>query len=166
MPNLKQCPECGTEKALVLRMYQHVTSVGGVRVVDTTTQRWQCSACGEVDLTLNAMAAYERRAAALVLRDGRHTGGAVIRFARKALGLTQAELALLLGCQPETLSRWENDKGEMPRAEQLAVVALLDGVEASRVDLQEALAQARGDGRKSVPEELSIQPLEPRSASG
>lgn len=125
--------------------YTHVEHVGSATVTDATGFAWQCASCGECDLSLEDIAGYERRATALVLRDGRHVNGSVIRSARKALGLRQAELATLLDCEPETVSRWETGLRPMPRAEQLAVVLLLDGVERGDTDLQIMLSERRGD---------------------
>lgn len=148
------CPTCGA--LMDYTHHAHVEHVGGVKVVDKTSFAWQCSACGECDLSLEELAGYERRAAALVLRDGSGVNGGVVRDARKALGLKQADLALLLGCEPETLSRWETGSRRVPRSEQLAMVALLDGVEQWTIDLAAMVSAAR-DGRPvEPPHELEV----------
>jgi putative zinc finger/helix-turn-helix YgiT family protein len=66
--------------------------------------RWRCEAC-DVTATDDA--------SDIVVQDSlrRHIGlltAAEIREARTALGLTQADLAGLLGCAAESVSRWEN----------------------------------------------------------
>jgi putative zinc finger/helix-turn-helix YgiT family protein len=155
----KQCPECGKE--MVLKRYKHETPVGGLRAIDGTQMAFQCDACGEVEITVDQLQGYERRAAALVLRDGRVTNGAVLRFSRKALGLTQAQLAQLLGIASETVSRWENDHDPPNRPHQLAIVSLLEGVETGMLDLQEALSIAGADRRSAPPAQLEVR--EPRS---
>jgi DNA-binding transcriptional regulator YiaG len=126
------------------RAHKHTQRVGGVAVHDATAFAWQCKTCGEVDLDLQDLAGYERRASALVLRDGKHVNGEVFRAARKALDLRQTDLAILLGCTPETISRWETGTMSMPRAEQLALVALLDGVEQGTMDLDAQMQAAKG----------------------
>lgn len=131
------CPSCG--KPMELLGYKHVQHVGDVKVIDGTSFAWQCRACDEVDLSLDDLAGYEQRATALVLRDGHRVNGAVIKSARKALGLKQTEVAALLGCEPETVSRWETGARKMPRAEQLALVALIEGVERGAIDLRKEL---------------------------
>jgi len=137
---------------------QHTEKVGAAIVIDGTAMVAVCEACGEYDLSVDQLAGYERRAAALVLRDGRHASGAVVRYGRKALGLRQEELAKLLECVVETISRWENDKVEIGRAEQLAIVALLDGVECGQLDLAEALEKLDGPPPSKGPEKLEVLP--------
>jgi putative zinc finger/helix-turn-helix YgiT family protein len=148
------CPECGGP--VVIKKYRHVENVGGVKVNDETAIRPYCTHCGNVDLTLSELAGYERRAAALVLDKVSRANGAMLRYARKALGITQAELAKLIGHEPETISRWETDKRPIERAEQLALVALLDQVECHGLDIRERLQQ-EADGRdKAAPTELEV----------
>lgn len=149
-----RCPECGG--ALEMRGYRHVERVGEVNVTDGTAMVLQCHECGEPVLTLANLAAYERRAVALVLRDGKHVNGTVIRYARRALGLRQTELAALLQCTPETLSRWENGALPMKRAEQLALVALVEGVERDGIDLKKQIASIGGASDNIV--ELEVRP--------
>jgi DNA-binding transcriptional regulator YiaG len=152
--DVHRCEACGS--ALKMLGYKHVEQVGRIKVTDQTALVPQCAGCKSVTLSLGDLAGYERRAAALVLRDGRHVDGDVIRHARKTLGLRQAELAVLLQCTPETISRWENGANPMRRAEQLALVALLDGVERDGIDLRAQLerrldgADAKGDGELEV----------------
>ncbi len=150
MDDMMRCSECGG--ALEMRGYRHVEHVGAIKVIDGTGMALQCQACGEPLLSLTALAGYERRAAALVLRDGKHVDGAVIRYARKALGLRQTQLAILLQCTPETLSRWETGAQQMKRAEQLALVALIEGVERDGVDLKKQSAPKPDDGHGAVVE--------------
>jgi transcriptional regulator with XRE-family HTH domain len=153
------CPSCG--KSMEWRNYRHTEHVGNVKVVDSTAFAWQCLDCEVCDLSLEELAGYERRATALVLREGTHVNGSVIRSGRKALGIRQADLAVLLGCEPETVSRWETGARVMPRAEQLALVALLDGVEQGSLDIPAALLAARHEaaGPVSGPLELEVPPL-------
>jgi DNA-binding transcriptional regulator YiaG len=138
---------------MALLGYTHLEQVGGVTVKDATSLAWQCKSCNLCDSSLEELAGYERRAAALVLRDGTRVDGSVTRDARKALGLRQVDLASLLECEPETLSRWESGARVMPRAEQLALVALLDEVESFGVDLRELL-----DKKKPSVSELEVKP--------
>lgn len=152
---------------MALRGYTHVEHVGDVKVKDSTSFAWQCQSCGECDLSLDDLAGYERRATALVLRDGHHVNGSSIRSARKALGLRQADLAILLGCEPETVSRWETGSRPMPRAEQLAVVALLDGVERGDTDLQALLHTPQGDDKDKADRKKPVEfEVLPRKVAG
>lgn len=142
------CASCGG--TLIVRNYEHVESVGGVKVKDATGFLPQCQKCGEVELDLKQLAGYQRRAAAVVLRDARTLPGGAVKYARKALGLNQAELATLLGVEPETLSRYETEKLMIPTATKLAIVALLDGAEQG-LDIKSLVERERA-GRPSINE--------------
>jgi transcriptional regulator with XRE-family HTH domain len=126
----KKCYACGA-KRMSKKPYAHMERFATVAVVDETESVYTCAQCGEIELTTAQLTEYERRAAREVLRDGRYVTGSVVRTARKAMGLKQRELALLLGCSPELISRWENnqggaDKEQFRRAERLALMSLLD----------------------------------------
>jgi ribosome-binding protein aMBF1 (putative translation factor) len=122
----RKCRECG--KAMAWRGYQHKEKVGYHTVTDATTCSWQCP-CGEIELTIDALAGYQRRAAAVALREVKEVDGAVMKYARKALGLKQTELAAAIDCAGETVSRYETGDLPVPKQVRLAVVALLDGVD-------------------------------------
>lgn len=120
----EKCRECGA--TLVVRGYKNVEQVGNVTVTDGSIVRPTCPNEHVPDFTVGELLSFERRAVLTVLYDGRHVDGAVIKCARKALGLKQAELAALLDVTPETVSRWENDREPTQRATQLAVAAIID----------------------------------------
>jgi DNA-binding transcriptional regulator YiaG len=119
-----KCQKC--EGTMAVRTYRHTQAVGEVKVTDSTSQVLVCVECGVARLTLAQVEKYERRAAALVLRSVEKATGGMFRFARKSLGLKQTELAQLLGCSAESISRWEKDKATIERNNQLAMVAVLD----------------------------------------
>jgi DNA-binding transcriptional regulator YiaG len=131
-----------------VRGHKQVDKVGRYTVENGRGACPVCEKCGEVVLSLDQLARYQRNAAALVLREAKNIDGAVIKYARKALGLTQTRLAGLLGIASETLSRWETDAAEMPRTTQLALVAVLDGVELAGGDVDKFIRQE--EGRTSV----------------
>jgi DNA-binding transcriptional regulator YiaG len=152
----RPCSECGGQ--MTWKNYVHTEEVGTVKVNDPSGFAYVCPDCGASEVSLNALAGYERRAASTVLFDRPNAGGAVYKYARKALGLKQTDLAALMGCDSATLSRWENDASAMPRAEQLALAGLLGGVECGAVDLEAAVATARSS-HPPEPPELEVRPL-------
>ena len=81
---------------------------------------------GSISLTLKQALGYERRAAHIVFCDAPKVGPAEMRFARKALALTQAQLAKLMGVNACTVSDWESSKGRITQQTRLAVRALLE----------------------------------------
>jgi DNA-binding XRE family transcriptional regulator len=120
------CPNCNGTMAL--KGYSHETRVGRRLVTDGSGIVSQCEKCGTVDLAEEQLAGYERRAARTVLLESAQVGGPEIRFARKALGMRQADLAAALGCNPQQMSRYENDD-TVEMWLRLAIVALLDRVD-------------------------------------
>mgnify|MGYP002398578210 FL=1 len=100
-------------------------AVGDRKVQDGSAMIDVCSKCGEYELSQKQLEVLERRAVAVVLNDAQHVGGSVLRFARKALGLKQSELARALDIDEATVSRFENGKSQISRETQLAVAHLL-----------------------------------------
>jgi DNA-binding transcriptional regulator YiaG len=145
-PKPKKCPHCKTG-TLILRVPKPMLAqrVGKMTVTDGAARVRQCSSCREYDLTARQLVHLERRAAAVALREGpqEKIDGDVIKYARKALGLRQAELAKLLDSTPETISRWENGERDTPRTSQLALVALLEGARRRELDVKALLAGVR-----------------------
>jgi DNA-binding transcriptional regulator YiaG len=117
-----KCVECSGD--LVPKGYKHTEMVGRWTVTDRATMVPQCVNCGAPCLTLDELEKYQLFAAKTVLCENK-LEGAVVRYARKALGLTQKELGLLLDYQHETISKWENEKELVPRAAGAALIGLL-----------------------------------------
>lgn len=122
-----RCPRCivaGRSPTMVRRGYTHVTKVGGFTVTDSSGKVATCKACGEVSLSSGELSRYEQRAARLILMEGTQVNGAVLRYARKALGLRQKDLAEFLQRNEQQISR--DEKAPELRMElRLAVSALL-----------------------------------------
>ena len=118
-----KCPNCKCQMAH--RGYSHVTKIGGFTVTDGTGMVPFCSECGGASLSVSDLAGYERRAARLILTGSKKVSGEVLKFARKALGLRQKDLANLLRCNEQNLSRLEKSE-ELSMDLRLAVAMLLD----------------------------------------
>lgn len=69
------------------------------------------------------------QAAVAVFQQTESIQGGELRFARKAMGLKQPELAALLDVATETVSRWETDKDPIRRQTQLAILLFLEHTE-------------------------------------
>jgi len=119
---MKKKPKLGS------KAYSHFTWVGPYKVKDSSGFAMQ-TADGHVELSQEDLIGYERRAARVVLQEAPSIDGAVLKFARKALGLRQAELARLLGYGDTYVSKWENDQEAIHRTVQLALAELLCRVE-------------------------------------
>lgn len=117
------CHDCGGK--LARSRYSHVTKLSGFTVTDETGTVLRCAGCAAPVFSSAELAGYERRAARQILVTARRpVSGAVLRFARKALGLKQKELAALLDSNEQQVSRWENEV-EIDRRLRLAVAGLL-----------------------------------------
>ena len=139
------CPNCDNE--MQCKAYTHETKVGRRVVTDGSSMAQQCEKCGTIDLDWNTLAGFERRAARIVLLEAKEVGGPELRFARKALGLRQSDLAAALGCNVQMISRYENDN-QIEMWLRLAVAALIDRVE--RGESLEGLGNTSGKLRLSA----------------
>ncbi len=101
------------------------TEAGGYKTKDSSTMGPVCNACGSYRLSAEQFEFIELRAANTFLRDLPSINGEILRFARKALGLTQAQLGTRLHRAAETISRWENGDGELEDWVQLSMAALV-----------------------------------------
>lgn len=140
MEREKPCAHCNRETAYT--QYMHHEDVAGVTVFDPHRMAYVCGACGEAQLTTGELAGFQRRAAMTVLCDLPSIQGAVLRYARKAAGLRQTDLAQLLGLTPETVSRYETGDDAVPRAVQVAMHGLLL-VRDGGADLRALIANAQ-----------------------
>jgi hypothetical protein len=71
--------------------HEHITRVGRCTVLDTV-EATEALSGGSPGLTSEELARLERRAAITVLAEVQEVGGGELKFARKALDLSQAEL--------------------------------------------------------------------------
>jgi DNA-binding transcriptional regulator YiaG len=103
----------------------HTTKVGRWTVKDEKIVPVRVSKSGEPVLSAEQLGQIEVRAAITVFASIELVGGAELKFARKALGLKQTDLAEHLGVTSETVSRWETEAEPFKRPIQLAVLSLL-----------------------------------------
>jgi YgiT-type zinc finger domain-containing protein len=82
-----------------------------------------CNACGERMFALETIETVERESSCIVLSE-RPVTGAVVRDARRVLGLAPSELAGLLGLTDEDVARYEESRESVPKTLGLALFAL------------------------------------------
>ena len=104
-----KCQECGGRQ-FRRQLVTVQTKVGACLVADSNAPAYVCLKCGGFELDYEVLGQVELRAALIALVEGAHFDGPMLRFARKALGLKQRELAEKLGRRPETLCRDEKAK--------------------------------------------------------
>ena len=138
-----KCPNC--EEKMVVKGYEHMTKIGGFTVTDGTGQALTCERCGEVQLTSKQLAGYERRAALEILTTAQKpVSGEVLKFARKALGLRQKDLAKRLGYSEQQPSRWEAEP-ETEMSLRLAIALLLTVAENGDPESVNLIGQTPGN---------------------
>ena len=108
--------------------YEHTTRVGRFTDIDTG-RATETLSDGSPGITSEELSRLERRAAITVLSEVEDIEGTELKFARKAMGLTQSELARTLGVTMETVCRWETGKEDFKRQTRLAVLRLLEELE-------------------------------------
>ncbi len=121
--NIK-CHECGSE-AFNRKTVELVTRLRELAVTNRSVTLSVCSHCGAYTIPVDVAERVEQQAALTFLSDVKPVTGDILRFARKALDLTQVEAAELLGAAEGTISKWENGKLETEVWVSLAYEALL-----------------------------------------
>ena len=101
------------------------TQVGEHIVLDKSVTRKVCTQCGEYTIDSPTLEGVELRAALVGFTDAPRVSGPMLKFARKALGLKQTELAERISVTPESVSRWEREERPMEAWVKLAVTSLL-----------------------------------------
>lgn len=141
-----KCPECGGR--MRVRAAPIEIHVGRHRVTDNTVPVPTCEKCGTSLISQKEMEESERRAALRVLKDVEGPSGDVLRFARKALGLRQVDLATALGKTFETVCRWEKDE-HIPRTLSLAMAHILTIYDQDREAFDQLVGLADGPSSDS-----------------
>ncbi len=122
---MNKCEECGATGTVRIGTHEVRVKVAERTVRSTLCSFPKCEACGDYEIESQQLEELERRAALAVLRDCKEVSGAVLKYARKALGLTQKDLGVALGIVAETISRIENDH-ERPAMYAHALAGLLE----------------------------------------
>lgn len=138
-----QCSECNTE--MVFGTHPIETRVGRHVVVSQLIPHERCPNCGYYELDAKAGEILELRSAQLVMHEIQDLDPSALKFARKALGLNQTELAKKLGLTQETISRHETGSLPADAEYRYALAGLLAyeelalcGVDSGRIKVERA----------------------------
>jgi len=104
---------------------EHTLTVGRYRVVGEY-EAVPVDELGTLGMPSTELGRLELQAAIVVLSEADTINGEELRFARKAMGLRQPDLAALLDVATETVSRWETGTEPIRRQTQLAVLLYLE----------------------------------------
>ena len=124
-----KCIECGGRMKTTRENFRHEALGLPVTLVGVEVSR--CVGCGLSEVAIPALEGLHRAIAAALVAKTARLAAAEVRFLRKQLGWSGAELAEHLGVTRETVSRWE--QGSAPigaTADRLlrATVALATGL--------------------------------------
>ena len=115
-----KCSQCSSSNLDEVKIDHPYDECGlpNVTLVDVTARK--CRDCGTVRLKIPAIEELHRALLMMVLRKNSRLTGAEVRFLRKYIGLSGTDFARRIGAEPETVSRWENDRQPIgPQAERL-----------------------------------------------
>lgn len=116
-----KCHECGSED-FVERNVEIGMLVGEYYVYDRSlSRRPVCTDCGEYTVTHAELVDIELRTAIAAFNKAPHVTGPMLKFARKALGMSRKELADCLSTKAGNVVQWESEE----RPEELVSLALL-----------------------------------------
>lgn len=133
-----ECNACGA-KADVVRGSYAFTECGLRNVLLQGVEMIRCQSCGDEQVVIPRLDDLMRTLAFAVISQPYRLQGEDVRFLRKYLNMTQAQLADLLDVHKTNLSKWENDEDKI-------------GEQSDR--LIRAVALALGEGLKGKIEEV------------
>ena len=112
---MRACTGCGTKAKRFRKAKREQRYQVGETTYHASVSMRQCPKCGEGYVEGQELKAAELAVAAEVARRG-PAAGFSFRFMRKVLGIRGNEMAELLGVRPETVSRWEQGRGDVDRS--------------------------------------------------
>jgi putative zinc finger/helix-turn-helix YgiT family protein len=103
------CPACSTPLSTRRGDYQYLES-GLPNVTLLDIELLTCDDCDEEMASIPRLEELHRVLAFAIATHPARLVGTEIRFLRKYLGWSGKDFAATMGVQPETVSRWENDR--------------------------------------------------------
>jgi len=104
------CDNCNGNVVVKTGQNYHYIMSGLDNVYLENIQTEVCESCGQVTPYIPRMALLHKVIATVLVLKPRHLTGKEIRFLRKERRKKAKDWAALLGVEPETLSRWENEE--------------------------------------------------------
>jgi putative zinc finger/helix-turn-helix YgiT family protein len=108
-----KCTECSGDLKIAGTTHRYAES-GLPNVVLHGVQIRRCGSCGAEDVAIPNVSGLHRSIAAILVNRRSALAAVEFRFLRQFLGQSSKDFAKILGVTPETLSRWENAKREIP----------------------------------------------------
>jgi len=106
---VKKCKECSGEMTSSREAYRYVESgLPNVTLKDVEIRR--CPKCGNQEVLIPRVAELHRAIALALVHKPARFLGAEVRYLRKYMGWSGVDFASRMGVNPETVSRWENEK--------------------------------------------------------
>jgi putative zinc finger/helix-turn-helix YgiT family protein len=137
-----RCPSC--KKPDSFRPWKGTIDIMGIEL---RARGERCKACGETLFDAEEAQRHDRATADALVERGIHSGRE-LQLVRKAAGLKATELAEILGVTAETVSRWERDKIEVPRATAYIVAELYEHPRRTRQKLEALAGEARASRQR------------------
>lgn len=121
-----RCPNCGSKMTLrALAEYDVGPTLGLPSVVVRNLPAFRCASCEDVLIPGPALEALSAMVVRELLTHSFPLGGVEVRFLRKAVGLTQLEIAARLGIDRVSVARWESEEKQLAGPESIAVRAVI-----------------------------------------
>lgn len=139
---MTKCTNCRASARTFRRGSREQRYQVGATTYRTSVPMDQCPKCREGFIKGPDLHHAELGVAAEVARRG-PASGETFRFMRKILGVRGNEMAELLGVRPETVSRWEQGKGDVDRAAWALVAGLAMEAAEGRSVLRDRLEALR-----------------------
>lgn len=142
-----KCMQCGSamKKANETYLYDR----DGVRATLENVAVHRCATCGDFEVEIRRIEQLNETLADTILRNPARLTGAEIRFLRKLLGWSGTKLAMQMGVEPATVSRWETDKKRIGApAERLLRLSVAVGTAIEDYSLEDLLGVSDANAGK------------------
>jgi putative transcriptional regulator len=106
---MKKCKQCSGEMTSTREVYRYDES-GLPNVILKDVEIRRCPKCGTQEVPIPRVGELHRAIAMALVHKPTRFLGAEVRFLRKYMGWSGVDFASHMGVNPETVSRWENEK--------------------------------------------------------